>query len=340
MSLRFAVAGLRHEHVLHLTQVLSHRKDLSIVATCEEDYKTAQLAEDRGISVTHRKIDTLFADANDFDVLVVGDYFSRRGSLVIRGLLSGKHVISDKPFCTNQKELEQIETIVGEEGAPVIGCQLSNRYNGSLRTMRRLLNSGHIGIPHTVTFLGHHPLLYGSRPRWYFEPGKHGGTLNDIGIHAFDILPWLLNRSPQRLVGGRTWNKILPQHPDFQACGQVMLVLEGGVGVIGDVSYLSPDSQGYTVPHYWRFTIHGDQGIIEGGPTRDAVDYWPASNDELIQIPAEETIPDGYLDDFIAEIHGKTPTTLSSQDVLRAGRWAMDTQQAVDSGLFNVSLLL
>ena len=37
-----------------------------------------------------------------------------------------------------------------------------------------------------------------------------------------------------------------------------MLKLSNDVGVIGDVSYLSPDSCGYEVPQDWRITVHGE----------------------------------------------------------------------------------
>jgi len=33
--------------------------------------------------------------------------------------------------------------------------------------------------------------VWGTRPAWYFEPGMHGGTLNDIAIHALDFIPWV-----------------------------------------------------------------------------------------------------------------------------------------------------
>ena len=34
-----------------------------------------------------------------------------------------------------------------------------------------------------------------------------------------------------------------------------MLKLDNKGGVLADVSYLAPDSCGYSVPQYWRFTV-------------------------------------------------------------------------------------
>ena len=31
-------------------------------------------------------------------------------------------------------------------------------------------------------------MLWGTRPEWYFEEDKHGGTINDIAIHARETI--------------------------------------------------------------------------------------------------------------------------------------------------------
>jgi hypothetical protein len=42
-----------------------------------------------------------------------------------------------------------------------------------------------------------------------------------------------------------------------------MLELENGVGVMGDASYLAPESVGQgSTPLYWRITFHGTEGVL------------------------------------------------------------------------------
>ena len=117
-----------------------------------------------------------------------------------------------------------------------------------------------------------------------------------------------------------------------------MLELDGGVGVLGDLSYLGPDGQGYRVPQYWRFTIHGDGGLAETAVHDNAVRLWRggAESGELFAPLAGE--PDCYLDDFLTEIAGGTPRVLSSSDVLRASRWALQSQHAADHHRFDAPL--
>lgn len=56
------------------------------------------------------------------------------------------------------------------------------RDSGNALALREVVRSGRIGEIQTMSFAGQHPLLRGERPNWYFEPGMHGGTLNDIAV--------------------------------------------------------------------------------------------------------------------------------------------------------------
>jgi predicted dehydrogenase len=126
----------------------------------------------------------------DVDAIAVGDYYSRRGAIVIEALRRGKHVLSDKPVCTSLTELEEIEALLRTTKLS-LGCQFTLRGSGVLRRARRAIAEGKIGPVHALAFKGQHPLNYGTRAGWYFEPGQQGGTINDIAIHAIDLIPWL-----------------------------------------------------------------------------------------------------------------------------------------------------
>ncbi len=338
MKQRFAFAGFRHYHILDLYEAVKKHGGAELVAAAEDDSATVEDLGTRNVALTHPSVDELLHQSDAFDVLAIGDYFGRRGALAIRGLELGKHVIVDKPVCTKLEQWQKIRALSLERGLSV-GCQLSNRSEPCMFTLRRLIREGAIGRIHTVNFMGQHPLIYGTRPMWYFEEGKHGGTINDIAVHAIDILPWLLNTRFERVVAARGWNNRLRQCPDFEVCAQMMLVMEDGTGVIGDVSYLSPDSQGYTVPQYWRYTLHGDKGILETSKTDSVVHLWRDGSDgeETIELDAgRET---GYLDDFLDEIAGKgRESDLTSEQILETTRVTLLVQQAAAEGRKDVSL--
>ena len=333
MLKRMAFAGFRHAHIYSLYKLAGERSDLSITAAAEDDAASAEEARKRGVRLTHPDIDTLLEDTEAFDLLAIGDVYGHRGRLAVRAMDAGKPVILDKPLCTRLDELRQIREISRQEGLAV-GCMLTQRNTGQLRTARRLLTEGVIGQVQTVSFLGQHPLLYGERPMWYFQPGKHGGTINDIAIHACDTLPWLLGTPISEIIAARVWNCGFPAHPDFQLCGQLMLRMENGTGILGDVSYLSPNSQGYSVPQYWRFTVHGTRGILETNITSSEVRVWQDGGSGVLRVTLDPDREGGYLHDFLGEVTGHAVAIESTtEQVLLASQTALLAQKAADEGL-------
>ncbi len=68
------------------------------------------------------------------------------------------------------------------------------------------------------------------------EEGKHGGTINDIAVHALDLIPWITGHKFKRIVAARCWNALAKRCPHFKDAAQLMLEMDNGAGVMGDVS--------------------------------------------------------------------------------------------------------
>jgi predicted dehydrogenase len=336
--MRLAFVGFRHGHAMGLYTAAAGHAGMQIVAACEEDAQTAQALQEGGkVRVTHQNyIDML--DKVPCDAVGVGDYFEKRGRIVLEALKRGKHVIADKPICTRRSELEEIAAIAAARRLRV-GCLLDLRGGGAVRTVRRLIRENTIGEIHTVTFLAQHPLIYASRPAWYWVPGMQGGTINDIAIHALDIIPWVTGRKIVEVTAARGWNARLPQHPHFQDGAQIMLKLDNGGGVMGDVSYLAPDGCGYTVPQYWRMTFHGSGGMLECGMDSVPVMLARDADKQPQTLPPDPAVPHAALNSFLREVEGMegeiAPTTL---EVLEASRVALIAQEAADKNLRDVKV--
>ncbi|MEI9897337.1 MAG: Gfo/Idh/MocA family oxidoreductase [Chthoniobacter sp.] len=190
MKTRFAFAGFRHGHIIDLLTGVEEREDTEVAACCEEDAATREtLAAQGRVQITHPDFAAMLRDV-ECDVVAIGDYYAKRGELAIAALRAGRHVLSDKPLCTSLAEQEEIERLAAQGGL-LVGLQLDSRDYAAWRKLREIILSGEIGEVASVHIDGQHPLLPGSRPGWYFEEGKHGGTINDIGIHAFDFVPWM-----------------------------------------------------------------------------------------------------------------------------------------------------
>lgn len=338
MSIKLAFVGFRHAHIFDLYRRAQAMPEIEVVAACEEDESTrAALAREGMVTITHSEYGQMLADAA-CDAVAVGDYYACRGKQVLDALSAGKHVLSDKPLCTRLDELDQIEALATQQGLRVV-CMLDMRDGAPAITARAMIRGGTIGEVHAISFGGQHPLLLGTRPDWYFEPGKHGGTINDIGVHALDALPWITGLEWDTIHAARCWNAFAPQYPHFEGAGQLMLTMENGAGVLGDVSYMMPDSSGYTLPFYWRMTFWGRKGVLELSSTQGDIVLALDGESSVRHEPLFDGDPGGYLRAFLHDIAGATgQDELCTADSLRVTRTALLVQRAADNRLFDIRL--
>ena len=332
--LKFAFAGFGHAHINSLYEKVSQTEDLEIAGACEQDAELRATAESAGIQINHTSLESLL-DVS-CDVVAIGAPFGDRGQIAIEALKRGNHVIADKPLCTRRAELEEIERLSQENGCRV-GCMLTSRGSKTSAGIRHLIQSGALGTLHAITFGGQHPLNLDTRPSWYFEPGRHGGTITDIFIHTADSIPWMTGLAYDRVVAARCWNALAPEYPHFEDGAQLMVTLENGCGVMGDVSYFMPTKGGYTLPYYWRMTYFGSEGIAETTSASNTIDV--TVDGEVVARPPEGPEPEGYFKGFLDDISGNaTDESLTTKDVLDATRTAISVQGAADNHLYDVSL--
>ncbi len=331
MKTRIAFLGFRHGHIRDAYRRALERPDLEVVACSEEDAGVrAALEKEGAVKVTHRNHRKLL-ETVDCDAVMVGTVFGRRGAVVADALAAGRHVLSDKPACTSLAELDRIEELARRHGRAV-GMMLDMRDGGVYIGLRRLVREGVIGEVRAAAFGGQHPLLTATRPAWYHEDGSHGGTINDIAIHAIDLIPWVTGLRFTRVVAAREWQRGVPQGSHFRNAAQLMLALENEAGVIGDVSYLSPDSHGYSLPLYWRFTIWGSAGVLETSMNAGEIRLYKDGESSGRALPPGPSEPGGYLESFLREVRGE-PAPLTTSDVFAASRVALRAQDAATRGL-------
>jgi len=327
--MKLAFCGFRHPHIYALyADALAH-DEIELVAAVEEDAETrSSLAEHPTIRLTHTSLAAML-NTVACDAVAVGEYYAKRGDVILQLLAAGKHVIVDKPVCTSLTELEAIQKALTAHNLK-LGCMLDMRDLPQVIGLRALIQEGLIGDVHAISFGGQHPLMLGTRASWYFEPGKHGGTINDIAIHAVDALPWITGLDFAAVYAARTWNAFAPEYPHFHDAAQLMLGLENGCGVMGDVSYFMPDSMGYTMPLYWRMTFWGRRGVLESSST--VAHLLVALDGETTprQEPLPPGNPGGYLQSFLDDIAGKRQVAgaLNTASVLASARTALQIQAA------------
>ena len=317
--------GFQHGHIFALYEKVKKCEELEIVACIEDDAAKRETLESAyGIPCVDGGLDAWLQ--SDVDIVAIGDKYGRRGAAVIKALRAGKHVIVDKPLCTSIDELSEIITLSREKDLKV-GCMFELRGTGGAYTLGEILRTERYGALKNIMFTGNHSVDYAHRPSWYFDEGMHGGTINDIAIHAVDIITYLTGLKFTKINGARTWNAFADKTPDFMDSAVFMAELAGGIGVIGDVSYSAPASQAFRMPTYWDFKFWCKNALVSYSLTKDEVTVYEEGKKEP-EVLTNEGVGDDYLACFMSDF--KNNERVFTESVLLATMEALKLQEYAD----------
>ena len=315
--MNIAFAGLRHCHIFDLYKMVQADPSYKILGAFEADPVARQQAQGLGVICNYPSYDALLADSQ-VEVVALGGCYGERGQMAIRALHAGKHVMADKPLCTDLTELDMLEKLAKEKNLKV-SCMFTMRFEKKIQTLKKLIDSGALGEINNVYFGGQHPLQYGRRPEWYYEPGMHGGVINDIAIHGIDVLNFALGLAVDKTIAARCWNKFAECEPSFRDSAQLMLTANNGAGILADVSYAIPDGIEFSLPYYWQFYIWGTKGTISLSLNEEKSFYFLKGCDSPILLN-EKTVEIDYLTDFRNLVADKENVVLSMEEVFHATR--------------------
>ena len=321
--MKIAFAGFRHGHILSLYEAAVKADDIEIVGCLEEDECAREAVKAaHGIKFNFCDYRALLSDKS-VETVAIGDYYGKRGQMVIAALEAGKHVICDKPICTSLDELSRIESLSKERGL-VVGCMLDLRFMKTAQKARALVRSGEIGRLLNASFTGQHCLDYGNRPHWYFEEGKHGGTINDIAIHGVDIVRFVSGKDLTKVCYAETKNGFASSEPNFKDMGHFVAEF-GELTLMADISYSAPKFDGI-LPTYWSFCFWGTEGLIS----------FNLADDELHIYKRTETVikcgneaPD-HLRELALQI-ACGESLMTTEDVLKSQRQVLEIQRAAEA---------
>ena len=321
--MNIAFAGLRHCHIFDLYNMVQEDSNYSILGAFEADENARQQAQSLGVMCNYATYDDLLADPK-VEVVALGGCYGDRGEMAIRALRTGKHVMADKPLCTDIAQLDMIEKLAVEKNLKV-SCMFTMRFEKKIQALKKLIANGVLGEINNVYFGGQHPLQYGRRPDWYYEEGKHGGVINDIAIHGIDVLSFALGLEVDRILAARCWNKFADQELQFRDSAQLMLVGKNSAGILADVSYAIPDSIEFSLPYYWQFYIWGRKGVISFSLNEPKTYYFLAGCETPFLLE-EQPIQTDYLTDFRRLVAGQEDVVLSMEETFQSTRVTLQIQ--------------
>lgn len=336
--MNLAFVGFKHRHTGAIYQEAMADPNITVLGAWEDTEEGRALADGLGLAFNYPTLESVLDDPR-VDAVCLGGSFGERGGEAIAALRAGKHVYADKPVCTSLAEIDEIEALASAKNLKV-GCYLTLRFSQGIRNLREMIADGTLGEIGCINMTAQHPLQYGSRPMWYFAPGQHGGTINDIAIHGVDLVRFITGMGIKNVTAARTWNHFATEEPDFRDCGQFMAELDNGAGFMADVSYAAPASCGFSLETYWRMTFWGTRGVAEYKMKGAGTAGIDADSAVLLQVALQGS--KGFtpmelksynvtgLGEFVREINGETDLLINTEDVIRSSREVLTIQAAAD----------
>lgn len=189
--MRVAVIGYGGQGAWHCTQIL--KSDVVTLAgtyDIKEDRRSA--AQSNGIFV-YENNEAIFADTN-VDIIVVATPNDVHEDLVVRGLLSGKHVICEKPVALSVAEFDRM-VAASKESGKVFSVHQNRRWDVDFLAVKDTIQSGEIGEVIRVE-----SRIHGSRgipSDWRCHKAPGGGMVLDWGVHLIDQMLQLI---PDKII--------------------------------------------------------------------------------------------------------------------------------------------
>jgi 1,5-anhydro-D-fructose reductase (1,5-anhydro-D-mannitol-forming) len=170
---------------------------------------------------------------------------------VIAAAAAGKHVLCDKPLALTVADARRCLEACRAAGVR-LGITFQTRNHDGLAEAAELVRSGGIGrvVAAEVTMSGGRNLPKG----WRTDPGLAGlGTLNNIGVHAFDLLRYLLGSEVTEVAA------LTDAEPGYQLDTTALVLLRFANGTL---AYVNANQ---SVPHSRDdIVLYGSEGRVLG----------------------------------------------------------------------------
>lgn len=164
----------------------------SVAAACDRESHVAEFARSHAIPRAVRDVGELFGDARITSVTISVDHQQHAG-LAERALLSGKHVLVEKPLCLDPEQGRSLVELA-EHKKLVLSVVAQHRYDPVVLAVREWISKGLLGALVQV-----HVSLQANRPAEYYtgsywrgkRAGEGGSALMNQGYHCLDAVRWL-----------------------------------------------------------------------------------------------------------------------------------------------------
>lgn len=216
----------------HVDKIIFYDRNL-------ERAKKLAMEFDGGVAET---IDELLSDPS---IVAISDCSSNEAHHINtpKALISGKHVLCEKPLAISVKHAQEILEAERKSGMKLM-VDHNQRFTKAHQKAKEIIESGKLGEVLTFkTSFGHKgPEDWGvtkSNATWFFKKNRsYSGVAGDLGIHKIDLIHYLLE---DEIVDVRSFHGTLDKVDEhgnpIEVCDNVVCILKTREGRLGTASF-------------------------------------------------------------------------------------------------------
>jgi predicted dehydrogenase len=254
-NLRAGVIGTgmgRH----HMEGYLSHPR-CELAAVCDINLERARsLAAKYGAEHVFRDYRDLLA-MEELDIVSVAVPTYLHARMTIAALGAGKHVLCEKPMATKLADAEAMVR-AAKRARRRLMINMSYRFSPLQQEMHRRIQSGELGGIYYAKshYTRRNGIPLGANSWFVRKRAAGGGASLDLGVHAFDLVWWLMGCPKPAWVLGGVYSEMLPARAaqlgvegDVDDLAAAMVRLRTGQVIFFEASWdgHQPGHEGYEI---------------------------------------------------------------------------------------------
>lgn len=249
--MRWGIIGLGRIAGTEIAPAITTSPGGKLHAVVSRDQGRAEaFAARHGAARALTSFDELLADPR-VDAVYIATPNALHAGEVVAAARAGKHVMCDKPLALSVADAWRAVSVCAEEGVR-LGITFQTRFHDNFGQLRAVVQDGSLGEIRLVQveMSPGRTLLTG----WRADPALAGlGAINNLGVHAFDLIRWLLGSEVTEVTA-------LAGHESGLVPETLALVLlRYGDGALAYVNV----NQSVAFPHA-DTTIYGTKGRVVG----------------------------------------------------------------------------
>jgi predicted dehydrogenase len=263
-TIKFAVIGLDHSHINGITDTI-RRGGGELISVHSTNPQALSGFQKRYDSVRVARSEDEILNDSSIQLVCSAAVPDQRAPLGVRVMRHGKDFLSDKPAITTLEQLLEVRRAVQETGR-IFGIMYGRLESRATMHAGALLKDGAVGRVLQTVQLAPHRVNENTRPEWFWNPVRYGGTLCDLGSHQADEFVHFTGSTAAEVTMSQVANFNYPHRPQFQDFGDMLVHGNGGLGYFR-VDWFTPDGLGAFGDE--RTFILGTEGYIEMRKTID-----------------------------------------------------------------------